>query len=452
MLNISEHSIEKEIDKREFTSMQIFRNNKHYTVIRKIIWGIFILLILFLFLPWTQNVEANGFVTALNPSQRPQNIQTVIDGRIEKWYIKEGQYVKKGDTIMYISEVNTAYLDPNLITNTQNQLSAKKGMIEAYDLKIDAIKKQIKAVENEGKLKRNQAKNKIQQTKLKVESDSIELVAVKRQLNIAKNQYDRAVSLYKEGLKSQIYLEQKRIKFEQMKSKWSSQENKYLVTQSELLNHIVELDRLIISYTEKKAKLYSNLQATKGTLYSTQSQISKLKTSIASYKIRNTMHYITAPQDGYINKALQSGIGETIKKGASIVSIVPTSFDYAVEAYILPIEYPLIKTGEKIRISFDGWPSIVFSGWPGASFGTFGGIIVAKENFISKNGKYRILIAPDPNQDPWPKLIGVGSGAHTLALLDTVPIWYEIWRTLNGFPPNFYESPQNNNQLNNIDS
>jgi len=74
------------------------------------------------------------------------------------------------------------------------------------------------------------------------------------------------------------------------------------------------------------------------------------------------------------------------------------------------------------------------------SYGTFGGKVVAIENFISENGKYRILIAPDPNEDKWPKQLSIGSGVQTLALLDNVPIWFEIWRTLNGFPPNFYKS------------
>jgi membrane fusion protein, adhesin transport system len=33
----------------------------------------------------------------------------------------------------------------------------------------------------------------------------------------------------------------------------------------------------------------------------------------------------------------------------------------------------------------------------------------------------------------------VGSGARGFALLNDVPIWYELWRQLNGFPPNFYK-------------
>ena len=84
----------------------------------------------------------------------------------------------------------------------------------------------------------------------------------------------------------------------------------------------------------------------------------------------------------------------------------------------------------------------LFSGWPEMSYGTFGGEIVAIENFISDNGKFRVLIAPDPEEEKWPSQVRVGSGAQTIALLNTVPVWFEIWRVLNGFPPDDYKTSQ----------
>jgi len=154
------------------------------------------------------------------------------------------------------------------------------------------------------------------------------------------------------------------------------------------------------------------------------------------------MYCIKAPQSGYVNRALQSGIGETIKEGTSIVSIMPSDYEIAVETYVEPIDLPLLKKGEKVRVWFDGWPTIVFSGWPNMSYGTFGGKIVAIENFISDNGKYRVLIAPDKGETAWPKQLSIGAGAQTVALLNNVPVWFEIWRVLNGFPPNYYKQKE----------
>jgi hypothetical protein len=108
----------------------------------------------------------------------------------------------------------------------------------------------------------------------------------------------------------------------------------------------------------------------------------------------------------------------------------------AVELYVKPMDIPLISHGTKVRLQFDGWPAMVFSGWPNTSFGTFGGTIQVIDKIDTK-GKYRILVVPDPAEEPWPELIPVGSGVYGWAMLNDVPIWFEIWRELNGFPPDY---------------
>lgn len=439
MLNITENRVEKWIDMNQFKSAKIFEDNKGYRMVKKTIWILGLLLLVFLFLPWTQNVSGAGSVTTLKPNQRPQTVQSAIAGRIEKWYVNEGDYVKKGDTILFISEIKEDYLDPNLVENTGKQVDAKVSSASSYASKVKALENQIGAIDNERGLKFKQAQNKLIQAKLKVQSDSIDLEAVKTQLKIAKTQYNRSINLNKEGLKPLTDVEEKRVKLQDSEAKIITQENKYIAAQNEVLNAKMELNRILAEYSEKVAKAQSDKQTALSSQFDTEAQVNKLKNQYQNYQIRNGMYYIVAPQNGYVNRALQSGIGETIKEGTSIVSIMPASFDIAVETYISPVDFPLIHKGEKVRVWFDGWPSIVFSGWPGASFGTFGGVIVAKENFISENGKYRVLIAPDKNDKVWPKQLSIGAGTQTIALLDNVPIWFEIWRTLNGFPPNFYE-------------
>jgi multidrug resistance efflux pump len=395
MLNITENRVEKWIDMSQFKSAKIFEDNNGYRMVKKTIWILGLLLLVFLFLPWTQNVSGAGSVTTLKPNQRPQTVQSAIAGRIEKWYVNEGDYVKKGDTILFISEIKEDYLDPNLVENTGRQVDAKVSSASSYASKVKALENQIGAIDNERGLKFKQAQNKLIQAKLKVQSDSIDLEAVKTQLKIAKTQYNRSINLNKEGLKPLTDVEEKRVKLQDTEAKIITQENKYIAAQNEVLNAKMELNRILAEYSEKVAKAQSDKQTALSSQFDTEAQVNKLKNQYQNYQIRNGMYYIVAPQNGYVNRALQSGIGETIKEGTSIVSIMPANFDIAVETYISPVDFPLIHKGEKVRVWFDGWPSIVFSGWPGASFGTFGGVIVAKENFISENGKYRVLIAPD---------------------------------------------------------
>ena len=440
MLNISEGNKTSLESLQRYKTVKNLSNRPHYKILNRIIWTVSILAVIALFLPWTQNISGSGAVTTLKPNQRPQSIQSVISGRIEKWYVQEGDYVEKGDTIMFISEIKEDYMDPNLVANTKNQVNAKKQALQSYGSKVTTLSSQIQNIENERKLKLEQAQNKIRQGLLKIKSDSTDLEAVKTQLKIANSQFNRAVQLNKEGLKPLTDVEEKRLKQQEVEAKIITQENKLLTSKNEFINAKVEVGRINAEYGEKIAKAQSDQFTALSNQFDTEAQVNKLENQYANYSIRNGMYYIKAVQSGYINRAIQAGIGETIKEGTPIATIMPSKYDIAVETFVNPVDLPLIKKGEKIRVWFDGWPTIVFSGWPDMSYGTFGGQIVAIENFISENGKFRVLIAPDPNEAPWPKQIRVGSGAETIALLNTVPVWFEIWRTLNGFPPDYYKT------------
>ncbi|CAN1561729.1 EmrA Multidrug resistance efflux pump [Flavobacteriaceae bacterium] len=438
MLNISDNKSKlQNLDK--YSTVNNLINRPHYRILNKIIAGVSIIGLIALFLPWTQNISGTGFVTTLKPGQRPQSIQSVISGRLEKWYVQEGDFVNKGDTIVFISEVKEDYMDPNLVENTKKQVDAKKQSYESYGSKVVSLSDQIRAITNEKKLKQEQARNKIKQSLLKIKSDSMDLVAIKTQLKIANTQFNRAIQLNKEGLKPLTDVEEKRLKLQEVEAKIITQENKLLSSKNEFINAKVETNRIDAEYSEKESKAQSDQFTAMSNQYETEAQVNKLENQYANYSIRNGMYYIKASQSGYINRALQSGIGETIKEGTPIVTIMPLDYDIAVETYVNPIDLPLISKGEKVRVWFDGWPTIVFSGWPDISYGTFGGKIVAIENFISENGKYRILIAPDSADNKWPKQLSIGAGAKTIALLHNVPVWFELWRTLNGFPPNYYK-------------
>jgi multidrug resistance efflux pump len=438
MLNISNNKTKLQPLNR-YDTVKNLTNRPHYKILNKIIAGVSIVAVVGLFLPWTQNISGTGSVTTLQPDQRPQSIQSVISGRLEKWYVQEGDFVKKGDTIVFISEIKEDYLDPNLVQNTKNQIDAKKQSLQSYGSKVSTLTGQIQAIEREKVLKLEQGRNKIEQSFLKIKSDSMDLVAVKTQLKIANTQYNRSVTLNKEGLKPLTDIEEKRLKLQEVEAKIITQENKFLTSKNELINAKVEINRISAEYAEKVSKANSDKFTALSSQFDTDAQVNKLQNQYANYSIRNGMYYIKASQNGYVNRAIQSGIGETIKEGTPIATIMPSDYDIAVETFVNPIDLPLLIKGEKVRVWFDGWPTIVFSGWPNMSYGTFGGEIVAIENFISDNGKYRVLIAPDKNEDQWPKQLSIGAGAQTIALLNNVPVWFELWRTLNGFPPNYYK-------------
>ncbi|MCS6819009.1 MAG: HlyD family efflux transporter periplasmic adaptor subunit [Chitinophagales bacterium] len=425
--------------KRQFKSFQkSFRptnEKKRQTVLR----NVFIVAFLTLFLPWTQNIRAPGKVTTLRPQQRPQELNSIIAGRIEKWYVREGDMVKAGDTIIKITEIKEEYLDPELIARTGEQLAAKEATVENYRSKAIAIDQQLKALYDARDFKLSQIRLKIQQAEFYVQSDSMALLAAINDLNIAQAQFTRQKELYEAGLKSLTELEQRNQALQNAQARKVAAENKFLASKNELMNARIELNTTEREYSEKISKAMSEKFAALSNVASGEGDIAKLRNLYKNYSIRSGFYYITAPQSGQITKTIKAGIGEIVKEGEMLVQITPKDFEYAVEMYVSPMDLPLIHVGEKVRFQFDGFPAIVFSGWPNASVGTFGGIIVAVDNNISENGKFRVLVAQDPNDTPWPKSLRLGGGAVGFALLNTVFLGYELWRQFNGFPPDFYE-------------
>jgi multidrug resistance efflux pump len=446
MLNITHNTIE---DKEALEKMQSYKILNSRVNSRRLIKTLYLLGAIFLlvmFLPWTQNIKSASRVTALRPNQRPQTIHSIIAGRIEKWYVQEGQLVRKGDTILFLSETKSEYLDPNLVGNTEQQLKAKEATVKSYFEKVNANDNQIDALIKSRILKLEQARNKLIQANLKVQSDSIDLSAAQLNQKIAKDQLVRMEELYKEGLKSLTDLESRRQKFQDAQAKLISQENKFIGSKNEVINAKIELQSINADYNDKIAKSESEKYASLSNMYDAEATVSKLQNQFENYRIRSGMYYVLAPQDGYITQAIQSGIGETIKEGEQIVSIMPYNYELAVEMYVNPMDIPLLEKGQHVQIQFDGWPAIIFSGWPGISYGTYGGEIVAIDNFVSENGKYRVLVSHDKGYPVWPKEIRLGAGAQTLTLLKEVPVWYELWRQINGFPPDYYKQNLNNNK------
>lgn len=438
MLNISNNNLNKKIPLTDFESGKMVFNKDYYKILNKFLIVFAIIVIIILFLPWTQNITGQGQVTTLRPNQRPQTIQSQIPGRIEEWFVQEGDFVNKGDTILRISEVKSEYFDSRLVERTGDQINAKSSSVIAYGGKVEALNRQVVALQRERKLKLRQAENKLLQSKLKVQSDSIDFEAAKTNLEIATRQYERTVTLQEEGLKAVKDVEEKRLKQQENQAKLISQENKLLASINEVINAEVEISRVRAEYADKISKSQSDMYTAQSNQFDARAQVTKLENEYTNYKMRNDLLFVQAPQSGYINKALRGGLGVTFKEGEELVGIMPSQFDLAVETYVRPIDLPLIHIGEKVRVQFDGWPAIVFSGWPNVSYGTYGAEVVAIENFISDNGRYRILLAPDVTDHEWPTALRVGSGAKTIALLNDVPIWYEMWRQLNSFPPDYY--------------
>jgi len=411
---------------------------QHQSRIKYWLLGILLLTLLIMFLPWTQNIRAKGIVTTLRQEQRPQQLNSIIAGTAIKWYVKEGDFVHAGDTILQLGEVKVDYFDPQLLERTEQQIQAKQQTIDGYKNKAQATVTQSEALKQARELKLQSLDNKIAQQQFKVKSDEADLIAANNELETYKRQIDAAKLMLDSGAISLIDFERRKINYQNAIAKSNSASNKLLQSKQELTILGIDQRSAIQEYTDKIAKADGDRFSTLSDAASTEAEVSKLQNQYSNYDARNKLYYIIAPQSGQVTKAKKAGLGEFIKEGEMIIEIVPDNIQYAVELFVEPMDLPLINIGQKVRFVFDGFPAIVFSGWPGSSYGTFGGKVSAVETSVSENGKFRVLVIEDTDDRKWPPQLRMGGGASGIALLKDVRIYYEIWRTINGFPPEYY--------------
>lgn len=90
-----------------------------------VIFALFMLVFL-IAIPWQQTASGSGKVLAYLPQDRVQNVHATVTGRIKQWFVKEGTFVKKGDPVMEIIDI-----DPNYMARLKVEFEASKSQYEA---------------------------------------------------------------------------------------------------------------------------------------------------------------------------------------------------------------------------------------------------------------------------------------------------------------------------------
>ncbi len=426
----------------EAKALELVYEKNRSSYAKKWVWWLLVLLVIFMFLPWTQNIRSKGFVTTVNQGERPQEVNSQIPGKILKWYVNEGDFVKSGDTLLQLGEVKDDYLDPQIIAGTQLQIDENKNKAAFYEGKIKTTQQQISNLESQRDLKLSSLDNKRIQIERKIEAKKTDLEASKVDEQQSYQQLQRAkVMLEKEAI-SKLEFEKRNATWQKANANVVDKQNELDNLKQELLINKLDVSNAQQEYSEKIAKA-------QGDQFASSSQVAEAKEKVAALDIkkqnisqRSKFYYLLAPQSGQVIKAKKGGINEMVKEGEMIVEIVPDTVHLAVELFVDAMDLSLLNKGQKIRFMFDGFPAILFSGWPSASYGTFGGKVFAIESNRSTNGKFRVLVAEDETDRKWPSGLKLGSGAIGFALLKDVPVWYELWRNINGFPPEYYTASE----------
>jgi multidrug efflux pump subunit AcrA (membrane-fusion protein) len=366
-------------------------------------------------------------------------LNSIIPGRILKWWVKEGDFVKKGDTIVQLADVKDDYLDPQLMQRTNEQVDAKQQKMVFYQQKISATESQIVAMENARELKLNSLNNKMEQIRRKMLSDSAEIISAEVDYQVAVQQLSRAKEMYARGIITLVEFEKRSQQFNKALAVLTEKQQKFQNSKQDVIICSIEMNSTRQDAADKIFKARGEIASAQSEIASTSGDLSKNRNQLSNYEIRGSQRWLIAPQNGQLVKAKKSGINEMVKEGDMIAEIVPTTFNYAAELFISPMDLVLMNKGQRVTLIFDGFPAMVFSGWPAASYGIFVGEVAAVETNLSENGKFRVLVTQNSTERQWPSELKIGTGVQGFALLKNVSIWYELWRQINGFPPEYYK-------------
>lgn len=402
-------------------SVKLLSRQPSFRILGRWVLAILVVLVLVLFLPWQQNVQAGGEVTALRPDERPQQAFAAVGGRIVKWYVAEGAVVQPGDPILALAEVKESYLDPRAFERLATQVDAKRDAVAGKRAKAAALARQREALDSAWILARQKAENRIVQVTASLEAARLED-------SIATVQAARAAALAAEGLRARADLETARQR---------AQRATALAREVHAALATARADRAGVEaeYAERIAKVDGDRSATLAEVAEGEAEVAKLSTGRDNLEGRQGLLVVRAPRAGIVVRALRAGVGEIVKDGEPVASVQPSAPALAVALAVRARDVPLLQTGDKVRLEFAGWPAVQFSGWPSVAVGTFGGRVAVVDQFAQPDGSYRVLVDADPDDEPWPRELRLGSGARGWALLRNVSVGFELWRLMNGFPP-----------------
>lgn len=413
-------------------SLQLAKSSR---IVRRIAGMLSILLLLTIllmaFAPWQQSITGSGYVVAYAPRERQQVLEATIEGRIVRWNeeLMENSRVATGDFIAEIRDLDDSYAArlQGQLNNTDEILDSANKVVEATEGQLAAYRRVLTEIEA--------AQNAY------VLSSAQKVAAAREKLAIAEAAIpqvlpavERAKELYAAGNLSLEKLQEVERKLLEAQGKVREEKAHVSAAEAELLGKESERHAYIQKATADVSYYEGALDKARGEV----SKASKEKHEMESKVARQQTQTVTAPFDGFVVHISPNFGTGLVKKGDSLCTIVPDTKERAVQIWLDGNDAPLVEPGRSVRLQFEGWPAIQFAGWPSVAVGTFGGTVVSVDMVDNGKGQFRCQVRPDQTDvTEWPegRFLRQGVRANGWVLLEQVPLWYEVWRKLNGFPP-----------------
>lgn len=434
-----------------FQALEMVRTPVLFTItVSILIFSIVAAVVSAMFLPWRQSVTGTGRIIVFSPMHRPQNIESLIPARIVNWYVQDGQDVVVGQKIASLAELDSRFLDITQLKTMNAQKDALIAKREAVQARAKALSDQIANSSGVRKASMPATMERIKQAGNRVFQAEQSVEAARLNLKTADWQVERIESLYNDGLRSKR--DKELAELEEVRAKTELQK---ALSALDVAKEDANISALDSSRTESDTSGNINaVQAARADanqlVAATNVDIYKLQIDIDNFSKRVDQRTVTAPCTGRIVRLMRVGAGATVNAGDVLAVIAPNTQDRAAEISIRDWDAPLVSVGRPVRLQIAGWPALQFIGWPRIAMGTFAGVVKVIDATDDGKNRYRIIVEPDKEAiakklaDPWPSTTYLRPGAQVTGwvLLNDVPLWYELWRQLNGWQPTVQQPDQ----------
>jgi len=381
-----------------------------------------------IFTPWQQSVSGMGHVSALTPVERVQAISAPVEGRVARWHVTEGVHVRQGQLIVELTDN-----DPMIVDRLRNERQAVVERLMMAEGRAAAHEERLGRLQESKTNAVNAARNRVQMANERIVQNEQAMRAAEERLTAARLNIARQKSLLERGLTSQRTVELAQQEF-------ATAEAEVRRAVASLNAARTERQALEDDLRKVTADADASIESERAALNLARAEIANIKAELQrvdSRLARQQTLKVFAPRNGTVLRLLAQPNSELLKGGEPVALFVPDAQEPTVELWLDGMDMPLVQVGDKVRLQFNGWPAIQFVGWPAVAVGTFGGVVRLVDAAETNGGKFRILITPDPEDDPWPsaRYLRQGVQAKGWVLLRQVTLGWELWRRFNGFPP-----------------
>jgi len=378
--------------------------------------------------PWQQNIGGDGRVLAFAPLERQQTVEAPIDGRVVSWSVVEGQHVEAGDVLVELADN-----DPDLFERLESERVITEERLHSYEARMASLEERVTSVGNAQSSAVAAARARVRVARDRLLGSEQSVTAAQADLDAQAINLARSQVLGGQGLLSQRDVELAVLAEARARTSRDAAQNSRDAARA-------DRDAVQASADQADASMQAEIQSANASLESARTDVQNAQTSllrIESRLARQGAQVITAPHAASVFRIQANLMGEQVKAGDPLVTLVPDATDRAVELWIDGNDASLIGEGRAARLQFEGWPAVQFAGWPSVAVGTFGGRVAFVDSTDDGRGNFRIVVTPDTDDDPWPapRFLRQGVRANGWVLLDTVSLGFELWRQLNGFPP-----------------